>query len=95
MERKAKRVVMTASVAGLLAAAATGLATHASAQYDEMGGGEGKTACYGINACKGNGDCGGPGHSCRGKNECRGHGYLDLEKETCLRIQGGRLTPEA
>jgi hypothetical protein len=57
---------------------------------------EAKTAhCYGINKCQGTGDCGGKGHACAGKNACNGQGYIDLDEEDCLRIEGGRLTPEA
>jgi uncharacterized membrane protein len=48
--------------------------------------------CYGVNACKGVGDCGGKGHSCSGKNSCKGQGYLEMSKDLCLKIDGGRLT---
>lgn len=51
-----------------------------------------KVACYGVNKCKATGDCGGPGHSCAGQNTCKRAGYIDMDKETCLRIDGGRLT---
>ena len=85
-----KRVFVAASVAGLLAAA--GLASmNSSAHAAEEAG---HVPCYGINKCKGSGDCGGKGHSCSGKNECKGQGFLKLEKDTCLKIEGGRLTAE-
>jgi len=29
-----------------------------------------------------------------GENACKGKGYLKLDKETCLKIQGARLTEE-
>ena len=81
------RALVAASVAGLVAAAGALMAgTHAQAE-------EAKVPCYGINKCKGTGDCGGKGHSCSGQNECAGHGYLKLEKDTCLKIKGGSLTP--
>ncbi len=48
----------------------------------------------GVNKCKGTGDCGGKGHSCAGETSCKGQGYLRLDKEICLKIEGGRLTPE-
>ncbi len=77
---------MGSAVAGLLLWAVR--ATTASAE-------EGDTVrCYGVNKCKGTGDCGGKGHSCAGENSCKGQGYLNLDKETCLKIEGGRLTPE-
>jgi uncharacterized membrane protein len=50
--------------------------------------------CYGVNACKGTGDCGGKGYSCAGQNACKGQGWLAIDEETCLKIEGGRLTPE-
>ena len=85
-----KQALLAASVAGLVAAA--GLASLGQcAQEDEI---VEKVPCYGINKCKGSGDCGGKGHACAGKNECKGGGYIKLEKETCLRIQGSRLTEE-
>ena len=91
MDAKKQRALLIASVAGLVAAGVSGL--NAQAQMTE---GESKTAhCYGINKCKGTGDCGGKGHACAGKNACNGQGYIDLDEEDCLRIEGGRLTPEA
>jgi uncharacterized membrane protein len=74
------------------AAAAFALATGVSASQAEET--RETVRCYGINACRGMGDCGGKGHSCAGENECKGKGYLKLPKETCLKIQGGRLTEE-
>ncbi len=57
---------------------------------------EGETVhCYGVNKCKETGDCGGPGHSCANQNACKRQGYIDMDKETCLRLDGGQLTPEA
>ncbi len=78
--------LLASAVAGLLLMA--GAVTTASA-------GEGDTVrCYGVNKCKGTGDCGGKGHSCAGENSCKGQGYLNIDKDTCLKIEGGRLTPE-
>ncbi len=63
---------------------------------------EGMVHCYGVNRCKGTGDCAGApgqkcgttdGHSCAGQNSCKHQGYVDMDKETCLRLEGGRLTP--
>ncbi len=56
---------------------------------------EGETVhCYGVNKCRETGDCGGPGHSCANQNACKRNGYIDMDEETCLRLDGGRLTPE-
>lgn len=83
-----KQALLAASVAGLVAAA--GIAFGQSAQAEEASS---KVPCYGINKCKGAGDCGGKGHTCAGQNGCAGQGYIKLEKETCLKIKGGSLTP--
>ncbi len=89
MESGKQRALLAASVAGLLAAAGmVGFGQHVRAEE------AGKVPCYGINKCKGTGACGGTAHSCAGQNACKGQGYLELDKDTCLKIEGGRLTPE-
>ncbi|GIW40320.1 MAG: hypothetical protein KatS3mg076_0897 [Candidatus Binatia bacterium] len=86
--KHSRTLVLASAVAGLLAGTALPGTAHADrAQAD-------KVKCYGINKCKGMGACGGKGHSCAGKNACKGQGYLELDRETCLKIEGGRLTPE-
>jgi uncharacterized membrane protein len=43
-----------------------------------------KGQCWGVNACKGKGACGGPdGHACAGQNTCKGQGWLNLTKADC------------
>jgi len=49
-----------------------------------------KGECHGINACKGQGACGGVGYSCAGKNACKGKGWLKLSKEECDK-KGGKF----
>lgn len=45
---------------------------------------EKKGECWGVNACKGQGSCGGAdGHECAGQNECKGKGWLSLTKSEC------------
>ena len=79
-----KKALLAASIAGLMTF------TVASAAHADMSS-EG-APCYGINACKGTGDCGGKGYSCAGKNACKGQGYIKLPADTCARINGGSLT---
>ena len=89
MEMRKQNRLLAASVAGILAAvgsAALGQRVHALE--------EGQVHCYGINKCKGTGDCGGKGHSCSGQNGCGGEAWIGLDEEVCLRIQGGRITEE-
>ncbi len=78
----------------LLASAVTGLLALAAPVGTAMAGDAETVHCYGVNKCKGTGDCGGKGHSCAGENACKGQGFLDIDQETCLKIEGGRLTPE-
>ena len=89
MNSAKQRTLLAASVAGLMAAA--GLAAMGQAYAADEAA---NVPCYGINKCKGTGDCGGKGHACAGKNECAGQGYVELNKDTCLKIKDGRLTPE-
>jgi len=86
MDVKKQRIVLAASVAGILAAAGWSTVPAQAA--------EGDVHCYGINKCAGTGECGGKGHSCAGQNSCQGEGFIDLAEEDCLRIQDGRLTAE-
>jgi len=41
--------------------------------------------CLGINACKGQAQCGGApgGHACAGQNECKGKGWLKVSQAEC------------
>ena len=82
------RTLLAASVAGLLAAVGTTIVSAEDAKAPDN-----KPAhCYGVNKCKGAADCSGKMNSCAGHNACKGQGYIDMKKDTCLRIEGGRLT---
>lgn len=87
MEKKSKkRSLIVASIAGLMvvtgAAIANASSSHATAD-----------ACYGVNQCKGTGACGGKTHGCAGKNACKGQGWVHMDNDECLAIEGGSLTP--
>jgi uncharacterized membrane protein len=82
---ESKRLLIM-SLAGVLALPALASSQAPGAQPGE------KAKCYGVNKCKGTGDCGGPGHSCANQNACKRQGYVEMDKETCLRLDGGRLT---
>ena len=86
-----QQALLAASVAGVIAAVGFVSSGH-QAQAAEAE--EQKVPCYGINKCQGMGACHGESNGCAGQNSCGGHGWLSVEKETCLKIQGGRLTPE-
>lgn len=78
-------LLLASAAAGLFAVSTLGLPGQAQAE---------EVKCYGINKCKGTGECGGKGHGCAGENECAGHGWLKIDKDKCLAIKGGRLTPD-
>ena len=80
-----KRIFMAASVAGLIAMSGVAIASTAQAAGEAV-------PCYGINACKGMGDCGGKSYSCAGKNACKGQGFLKISADACSKIEGGKLT---
>ena len=72
-----------------LATAALAALALASGCAHAPQGGAGDTAsalkgeCYGVNSCKGTGECGGPGHACAGQNSCKGQGWITLAKADC------------
>src|SRR5262249_11421784 len=76
------RRLLIASLASALALPSPGVA-HDS--------GDGTVPWYGVNKCKGTGDCGGEGTSCAGSNACKRKGFIDMDKDTCLKLEGGRL----
>ena len=83
MATSKKKMLIAASIAGLMSVAASAAVTPVLAAE--------AVPCYGINACKGTGDCGGAGYSCAGKNSCKGTGFLKLPADTCSKINGGSL----
>ncbi len=88
MNKTKKRILLAASVAGILAV--TGIAMSAGTLYAEDG-----VACSGINACKGQGTCGGKGHSCAGKNACKGEGVVKVASADECTTKGGTVVPAA
>lgn len=82
------RTILIASLAGALS-----LPSVLSAQDPQEQKAPQTSHCYGVNKCKGTGDCGGPGHGCANQNACKRKGYIDMDKNTCLKLDGGTLTP--
>ena len=90
MKKPSRRSLLVASLTGVLAVPLAMATRGTTAAHDIE-----EAHCYGVNKCKGVGDCGGVGHSCAGLNACNRQGYIDMDNELCLKIDGGRLTPEA
>lgn len=80
-----KKMLATAALAALTMAA--GCAHNGSkASTAPTAAADGKGECYGVNTCKGTGECGGAegeGHSCAGQNSCKGKGWISLTKSAC------------
>lgn len=85
VKKSKKNALIAASIAGLMAI--TGIAATNSVVYAD------DVNCYGVNACKGNGDCGGKGSSCHGSNACKGQGWVKTSADLCKKI-GGTTTPK-
>jgi uncharacterized membrane protein len=77
-----KKTMLAGAALSALALAAGCAAPHGKTM---AGGGAsgGKGECYGVNACKAQGECGGPGHACAGNNACKGQGWISLAKADC------------
>ena len=78
------------------AAAAIALAAAASAAPAPTGssgaaiGNADTVHCYGVNSCKGSGDCKTTEHDCKGMNACKGHGFKAMAAGQCL-TKGGTI----
>ena len=84
MKSRVKGAVIATAVASLF------IATGAFAQGSEKKANEAKVHCEGINACKGQGACGGAGHDCAGKNACKGKGWIETSADECT-AKGGTV----
>jgi len=44
--------------------------------------------CFGVNNCKGQGQCKSANNSCKGHNSCKGQGFIKMSKEECDKAGG-------
>ncbi len=73
----------------LISAVAGLLAVNMAKAADQPAAGEGERVhCYGINKCKGAGDCSGKGQQCARHKTYADKGHINLPKDVCLRIKG-------
>lgn len=82
-----RKILSSAVLSGLL------LASGGYASENQTPPAQGKAKaemghCYGVNSCKGQGDCSGDGHECKGQNECKGKGYKGMTKAECKKKKG-------
>jgi len=47
-----------------------------------------KGRCFGVNGCKGQGNCKSAKNDCKGKNGCKGQGWLDMLQADCSNAGG-------
>jgi hypothetical protein len=47
-----------------------------------------KGRCFGVNGCKGQGNCKSTKNDCKGKNACKGQGWLSMLQDECTKDQG-------
>jgi len=81
-----EKLLLSAAVAGLVGTAMTAGSASAAAKKAKTKAKAIKMEvvhCYGVNACKGKGECGGKGHDCAGLNGCRGQGWLSVPEKSC------------
>jgi hypothetical protein len=84
------RSLLIATITGVLALPSVLVAEEAKTEDKQN-----NYVCWGINKCKGQGSCSATGRredGCSGSNSCRRQGFLRIEPETCLKIEGGSLT---
>ena len=72
------KLAMTAAVLVV-----TGATLIAAANADTVMG-----RCFGVNGCKGQGNCKSSKNDCKGKNACKGQGWLSMLQSECSDKQG-------
>ena len=88
-----EKLLLSAAVAGLVGTAMTAGSASAAAKKAKTKAKAIKMEvvhCYGVNACKGKGECGGKNHECAGANACKGQGWLNVSREECS-SKGGQV----
>ena len=81
---------LAATAAAFAFAAMAGAATPPAGSSGMALGQTDTVHCYGVNSCKGSGDCKTTARECKGMNECKGHGFKALTAGTCL-TKGGTI----
>ena len=77
-EKSGARMAMTAA-----ALIVTGAVLIGSASATEI-----KGRCFGVNSCKGQGECKSAVNDCKGKNACKGQGWLGMLQQDCTNSKG-------
>lgn len=83
---------MTVKSGGALAATAAALfLTGAVTSNFANAATDAKGQCMGANACKGQSGCKTSANGCKGQNACKGKGFVEMTKEDCGKVEGGKF----
>ena len=82
-----KKMLVAASIAGLMASSAVAMAGSAFPGQDA------KKSCCSMNKCSGKNSCKGAKNSCGGhKNGCKAECAVNKTADAAAKIEGGKLT---
>ncbi len=76
----------TAMAAAALFTAGVLIAPASPAQAGES------VKCFGVNACKGQGQCRTAQNQCNGHNRCEGKGWIKMESAAACEAKGGKIS---
>lgn len=77
-QKSGARIAMTAAVLLVSGSALIGVAMAETV----------KGRCFGVNGCKGQGNCKSTKNDCKGHNACKGQGWLEMLQADCSDKQG-------
>lgn len=95
MTKNKKKILVAASIAGLMASASVSFAGSAFPGHDAGNRSQCDLKCCkgGANACSGKNACKGSGGACCGKNACKGqHSCGGASASADAKVEGGTLT---
>jgi len=78
-------LLIGAALMGILSATAC---KKESSQMTPTPGVAGNGKCFGVNSCKGKGECSAQGHDCAGLNSCKGQGWMEMSPADCTAKNG-------
>lgn len=85
MNTSLKAALIASTVASLIGCASTPKANAPSGTTTAS------VKCQGINSCKGQGECAGPGHPCGKHTSCKGQGWLTTPSAEECAAKGGKV----
>ena len=88
-----KKLLVAASIAGLMASSSVALAGAAFPGHDSMNKScGGVNGCKGAHGCKGMHSCKGGKHACSGGNNCPSKSASSAAVDASVNIENGQLT---